>query len=381
MRKQALVRLLIACMAFGGFALIAEISEAGEPRHVIVYADTESFCGWPANNGIWIWDGREILAGFTLGTYEVKKGHNIAAPYRSVLARSLDGGEHWEMTDPDNFVGDGDAELSFPGGVDFTDSGFVLRPVGIGYLASERKQGAFFISQDRGKKWQGPYCLGSLAECEELRGAELTQRVDYIVNGPEDCLLMLSARKPDGWGTDRVFCARTTDGGLTFNFVTWVVPLSDPYRAVMPTTVRCSATKLVTVIRRRDMDKNDCWIDAYVTQDNGNHWSHLSRVADTGSSNGNPPSLVRLSDGRLCCVYGNRSKRKLFYRYSTDEGATWGQEHLLREGYDSGQNDQDFGYCRLVQREDGRLVVIYYWASPEHPQQHIAASIWEPNDQ
>jgi hypothetical protein len=39
---------------------------------------------------------------------------------------------------------------------------------------------------------------------------------------------------------------------------------------------------------------------------------------------------------------------------------------------------KDLGYCRLVQNANGEIVAIYYWASPENTQQHIAASIWLP---
>jgi len=56
----------------------------------------------------------------------------------------------------------------------------------------------------------------------------------------------------------------------------------------------------------------------------------------------------------------------------------WGPELVLRGGYHSLEDDEDFGYPRLVQRSDGRVVVMYYWASAEHPTQHIAATIWEP---
>ena len=43
-------------------------------------------------------------------------------------------------------------------------------------------------------------------------------RTDYLVNGPPDCLLFLTASKADG-REGRPFAARTTDGGLS-----WRVP-------------------------------------------------------------------------------------------------------------------------------------------------------------
>jgi hypothetical protein len=34
----------------------------------------------------------------------------------------------------------------------------------------------------------------------------------------------------------------------------------------------------------------------------------------------------------------------------------------------------------MVQRPDGRLVTIYYYNTLERSEQHIAATIWDPND-
>ena len=134
-------------------------------------------------------------------------------------------------------------------------------------------------------------------------------------------------------------------------------------------------------IRRRAVPENTNWVDAYVSNDDGKSWSFLSKVADTGVQNGNPPALLRLRDGRLCCVYGNRSKLQMIARFSKDEGATWGPELVLRDDYQVDSfGDRDLGYPRLVQRRDGKLVAIYYWATEEHPQLHIAATIWQPRN-
>ena len=60
-------------------------------NHTIVYEQPGMFAAWPANNGVWHWDGKEILVGFTVGEFEEKRGHNINEPYRSLLARSTEG--------------------------------------------------------------------------------------------------------------------------------------------------------------------------------------------------------------------------------------------------------------------------------------------------
>ncbi|MHC4527252.1 MAG: sialidase family protein [Planctomycetota bacterium] len=198
------------------------------------------------------------------------------------------------------------------------------------------------------------------------------------INGRDDCFMFMSARKPDTGTRDRAFCARTTDGGKTFKFVAWINPEEvETVRGAMPSTVRISKTKLVSALRRKYPDQ---WVDVFVSDDNGASWRFSSKVADTGHWNGNPPALVRLKDGRLCCAYGNRSKKAMIAKYSCDEGATWGDEVVLRDDYQVDSfDDPDLGYPRLVQRADGRLVCMYYWATKEHPHHHIAATIWDPD--
>jgi len=102
-------------------------------------------------------------------------------------------------------------------------------------------------------------------------------------------------------------------------------------------------------------------------------------VGSAGVQNGNPPALAKLRDGRLCCVYENRALLKMLARFSEDDGATWGPEIVFRDDYQVDSfGDRDLGYPRLVQRPDGKLVAIYYWATKQHPQLHIAATIWDP---
>jgi hypothetical protein len=103
-------------------------------------------------------------------------------------------------------------------------------------------------------------------------------------------------------------------------------------------------------------------------------------VADTDTlhlHNGNPPSLVRLDDGRLVCVYGFRSPPwSLCARVSADEGRTWGSELILRAG---GRNF-DLRYPRSVLRSDGQIVTVYWFNTDERPESHIRTVIWHPDE-
>lgn len=344
-------------------------------KHIVVYGKPGRYAGWPANNGIWMWDGREILVGCTEGRYATQEGlHHIEKPYRSLLCRSLDGGETWKSEAPHPFVDEGAKLPDCAGPVDFTHPDFAMRVVGDLYHGSEQKQGGFFVSYDRGKTWQGMYRFGDLTALPQIYGQVITSRTDYVVVGKRECLVMMSAQSSSM--ADRTFCVRTCDGGRTFRFVGWMVPPEDPFRGVMPSTVCCSGGKLVAAVRRSNRPANDvCWIDAYESTDGGKTWRCLSRVGDTGTSNGNPPALCRLSDGRLCCVYGRRDWKRIVARFSADDGITWTRETIIRKF--AGERS-DFGYPRLVQRADGHLIALYYWASEAHPHQHIEATIWKP---
>jgi hypothetical protein len=341
-------------------------------KNVIVFDELGRFSAWPANNGVWIW-GDEILVGFEHCYYRYSKnGHSRDndKPQFKYLARSTDGGETWKIEDPGNYVDDGEPVTACKGDIDFTHPDFAARVNG----------NEFWVSYARGKTWQGPYRI------PDFGGRELTSRTDYIVNGPKDCFFFFSAKEPqvEAGLQDRTFCARTTDGGKSINFLSWMTQNIE-VRSVMPATVRISQNQLISAMRRRHdiqrkgvPDKGKNWIDVYSSDDNGRSWQSLSKVADTdrGKRNGNPPSMVRLEDGRLCVAYGYRATPYgIRAKISSDNGKTWSKEILLRK---DGLN-WDIGYCRMVQRSDGNLVTIYYFSTEKNPEQHIAATIWEPD--
>jgi len=350
-----------------------------DAEHYIVYYDPGKWAAVPANNGhngpYWQW-GEEILVGFTVGTFKNRSsGHQVdnEQPLESWLARSTDGGKTWAAWKPDNYAGLPYKDVpSHPGNIDFTQEGFVMRVEGTGYHGN--KGPWWFYSMDKGETWQGPFAFTGLMSHPELEGMELTSRTAYIVNGPHELYLFMSARPKSQEGTDKVFLAKTVDGGRTFSFVSWIVPPSDPYRAVMPAPVRLSESKIVVAIRRRSTANN--WIDCYVSYDNGMTWSFLSKVDDIGGFNGNPPALIRLKDGRLVCVYGNRSDKCIIAKYSEDEGKTWSIGYIIRDDFQSVNGWPDLGYPRLFQRPDGRLVAVYFWCTKSRPQTHIEATVF-----
>lgn len=368
-------------------------SPASPPRrgsamqHGIVANMPERFAGWPANNGVWVW-GNEILVGFSDGAFVEQRGHNIEGKsddtpsVKSLLARSYDGGKTWKVEYPTGYVTFRAHTRPIEQPVPFQSAGFAMRIIGIGYHGVQNPEGGFYTSTDKGKTWQGAFSFGALMQDPHLTEMEFTARTSYLVTGEHSCLLFASARpQKHGGGRDKTFCTETTDGGKTFRFLSWIVPFSEPNRAVMPTVVRLADGSLVALLRRRNPNDKaiPCWIDCYLSSDEARTWRFASRVGETGKENGNPPALVALKDGRLCCVYGNRTTAKMLMRVSADQGATWGEEQTLRDDFKpDAYHDNDFGYPRLVQTRDGSLVAMYYWATQENPHQHIAFTRWKP---
>ncbi len=337
--------------------------------NVIVFREEGRFAGWPANNGIWNW-GQEIVVGFNLGYHlDKESGHTIDGnrPQVPRLARSLDGGMTWKMEVP-SFLNSEDKERPLtdcPGGIDFTQSNFAMM---IRMQKGSNGYSYFYWSHDRCKTWQGPYQLPKF----DRKG--MISRTDYIIDGPHSMTACLTAPKADGvegWP----LCVRTNDGGKTWEQQSWIGKEPDPGGyAIMPTTVRLSPNELFTYIRCRSSGKETrkWWIEPYRSLDNGLSWS--LEKDNTIDNAGNPAHMVKLKDGRLALTYGFRhAPYGIRARLSEDKGKTWSSEIILR---DDGGN-WDLGYPRTIQRDDGKMVTIYYFNDAQSKYRYIAATIWD----
>jgi len=350
--------------------LVAGACVAQQPaavKNVIVFKEAGRFGGWPANNGIWSW-GDEIVVGFVDGTFKkTDRGHAIDGSQASFIrfARSLDGGETWK-SDRAPFMDEQAREkdpVELTSAVDFTNPNFAMR---VRMNGNGREPARIYYSADRCKTWQGPYKLPLFDQPRSLA------RTDYVVNGKHDLIAFITAAKQDN-REGRVFVTRTKDGGKTWQFVSWIGPEPSGF-AIMPSSVRLSPNRILTSIRRKEGPQH--FIDAYLSEDNGKTWTFLNKpVESAGGSQGNPPAMIQLKDGRLAMTYGYRSEPYgMRARLSDDGGRTWGPEIILRD--DAGC--WDLGYPRTVQRSDGKIVTIYYYNDDLYSERYIAATIWDP---
>lgn len=355
-----------------------------EIEHAIVFSEKERFAGWPANNGIWGW-GNEILVGFVEADYKESKGLHTYDPTtaKHKYARSKDGGESWTIEDAyehgqtawahDNNVSEEQAKsptVLNEGISDFTNPDFLIT-----FQRHNNHNGPthFYYSNDRGIDWEGAYMFPNL----ETDG--IASRTDYIIDGEKEMGVFLTVAKSDE-KEGRVAFARTKDGGVNWEIVSWIGDEPEGFY-IMPSSLRLSSSKLLTVIRTRTAEGLDL-LTSYMSSDDGVTWEKLKDpVADTGKG-GSPAALLKMRDGRLALSYIYRSNygSRVNIRFSSDEGLTWSDEIVLRHG--DGAN-RDCGYPRMVEREDGKLVLVYYWNNVNkegaHPYRYIASTIFDPN--
>jgi hypothetical protein len=362
-------------------------------EHVTIYRQGGRYAGWPANYGMWLFDDEVVLV-FTAGYHMAGGGFHTrdrTRPFSTLQARSLDGGITWHVgampcqipgnraLSADEHVSEGlrldevldgihAPELS-PGRIDFTHVDFAMMCARTGLRAGSRS--VFYYSVDRCQSWHGPFRLPAFGQ------PGIAARTDYIIRGPQECILFLTAAKRNG-DEGRVFCAQTIDGGASFRFLSWIGPEPQGF-AIMPANVCLPDRRILVAVRCCENPGSFAasrhWIDLYASDDAGTSWTYLCRpVPDTGTG-GNPPALTKLMDGRLCLTYGYRSEPfGIRARLSQDGGNTWSHDIILRD--DGGCHD--LGYPRTVQRPDGALVTAYYFNDEPDGERYIAATLWRP---
>lgn len=310
--------------------------------HIDVYHRRGAFAGWPANYGLWSW-GQEVLSVFAVGRvgpkgdiHELDREH----PFRPCRARSLDGGMTWK---PETFHGHvpGGASLSadehieielkvrpqinrwtlaaLNDPIDFLDSETTVMCARTGL--AEDSVSWFYVGRSRGRRWEGPYAFAGL-------NLPISARTDIVPLGQNEALFLLTTAESDG-REGHVFCARSLDGGRSFEFMGMVGEEPAGYR-IMPSSIAVKGGTVVTATRcaRRD---GDGWIEVFSSTDEGRQWSRLGVAVDDTGPGGNPPALAVLGDGRLALAYGCREQPfGIRLRLSEEAGKSWGDEQIVR---------------------------------------------------
>ena len=282
------------------------------------------------------------MFGFLTGTYGPSSEgyHPLMKPYTKLQARSLNGGQTWNIETP-NVDLNCSQEPSEAPEFDLTKS--IIRGCGVYDTGGDDcvEHGGFYLSHDRGKEWLGPYKFTGLEKVFD--GYECTTRTCVIDNK-----LFMSRRKIGVFASDDTFEAY--HDGKNFHFKRWVC--RDLNRATMPSVTEFNG-HLYCALRRRSVHSN-CLIEVFKFTD---RWNSCGVVGRTGKYNGNPPALSNV-DGYLVCAYGHRSTKSMMYAIS-DNGVTW-SNFIMR-----GTTRYDIGYPQLFKLNNKELLCVYYWSDDD----------------
>lgn len=366
--------------------------------HAVVYRHDDEFTAWPFTMGFWETGSGELVSNFmTLDadySDPAKISHDLLGERRGrgsriVTVRSSDRGRSWSEPAFDAYpsIRASDtgrpADLSEWGPFDFTEGDLL---VGNSTTDFGKPEGRSFVrvSRDAGRSWT-PAAELPLDGLPSLLGINST-----LVRPDGRCLLFLTSVSKDGW-TRRPLVYASTDDGTEFHFVSFITPKEDPFGAAdgdwtstyrfgghrwfYPRGVLLRSGRILCTLRSQRDPRGVMWTEVYASDDGGLTWQFRSRVNDFGA----PGSLVAMEDGRIVVVYGYRQKPYgIRAVVSEDEGATWGQEIIVRD--DGGS--WDLGYPNAFEVEPGKIGAIYYFNSAGDAVQanggvrHISRSIF-----
>ena len=375
-------------------------------EHRIVYREPGIFAGWPANHGLWQQDGR-IIVGFETGLMSLDGGfHSIvrSSAVTPIMAETLDGGETWRCWEPC-----GELELRndrrFLSAYEQQrcESSLLVQTTAVDFrscltkfrmLSTSRGSSYVNYSHDCGATWDGPFRLEGNAVDTMMGRVGIAARTSYLTDQDDGryCLAFMSASKKSDDREGQPFCIETRDGGITWDFLSWIDNPPFGGFGIMPSALRCDDGSILCAVRWREVQDYQMYgcddapllsgIICYKSDDNAHSWRKVSVPVRGLASAGNPPDMVRLPDGRVALVYGRRASslhlslvsNAIMVQMSEDDGLTWSDPKTIRDG----AGCHDMGYTRSAVWSDGKVITVYYWNDEPDGERYVAATIWEP---
>ena len=69
--------------------------------------------------------------------------------------------------------------------------------------------------------------------------------------------------------------------------LSWINEFPEGYD-IMPSSIQLKNGNILTAIRSKGSKLENCWIDLFISKDNGLSWKYLSRPVDSTGKGGNP---------------------------------------------------------------------------------------------
>ena len=372
-------------------------------EHIVVHKGADYHCAFPEiirlQNGDLVTSFRDspVMASDTGGSppgaeAEAPAHHHRHPDSRAALVRSTDDGLTWDpATRAVINASDGTRDLNLgmisqvsSGELIFNDMQLLVnvteaRAAELGtdrriHVPRDRAYGAMVFdslylvrSIDNGQTWGNPEAFG----ISSLDYYTHTGQTGVVELPDGTWLLILNGHCAPG-EPDRVYVARSTDGGRTWGHPSTVAYDPERKRAFHePPMIRLSSGKLLTVMRTHSFPRvagSDFLYQAFST-DGGWVWQGLKRTPMWGY----PSHLLELRSGRILCSYGYRREpfgvRAVI---SEDEGESWDFDNEIVIRGDGPH--RDLGYPAAVQLNDGRVLVTYYFPDTDGIR-YIAGSI------
>ena len=364
-------RSLIIASALG-FALIGFPASRADDKVAEIKPDHQSVV--VADAGLWpnlvtLPKGRLLMAGFNQPSHTLKPGDTDCWD-------SIDGGKTWRLR---GTVAKRSDETSnrVHFAVGLTAKGDLLAIAGgMGDAADKTGkrrllQPVVTRSTDEGKTWE---TLGDFDAGFEHKYAAIPYgTISTGKDGSLRALVYMTTRKDvtafnDAGNPFAAYMVRSDDDGKT-----WGKPALVGKDINETTALHLGDGEWVAAARTDERPDPEFGqeVRQYRSTDDGKTWK------DEGLLTGyhrHPAHLLRLKDGRVLLSYGNRKEPGIEVRFSADKGKTWDKPMRV-----IGLSAGDLGYPSSTEREDGRIVTVFYaQTSPLRMGYHAGAVIWKP---
>jgi Neuraminidase (sialidase) len=236
------------------------------------------------------------------------------------------------------------------------------------------------FSEDQGATWSKPEIIETVEGISSLVSRE--QVVEL-----EDGTLMLSVYTGLANRSDNAYVIRSWDRGRNWQDASLIAADENGKHSVFQgisfneTAILNLGNGKILALLRADSDyhTDDCYmaiggIGQLFQSFSYNAGFSWTKPRPTGIF-GQPAHLLRLRDGRILCTYGYR-KQPFGVKavISDDNGSTWNTEQTVT--LKQGCQFWDMGYPVSDQRNDGKIVTVYYW-NDEEKTRFIESVIWE----
>lgn len=371
------------------------LRHAKRVEHAVVYRRENEFASHPYVRGFWETAAGHLICNFSVATVDYRGDPNRLAHTglvngpggrRAMTMRSEDRGRSWTIANQDPGRPNNDVMVPRPGidgrpaplegigPVDFLDRNVLVSNFNHQYMAQDplirdyyndlrrtvdapERQVFFRISKDAGHTWSRSAMLPN----DGFYSLAATESATIRPDG--HCLLFLNAVTVQGQQS-RPVVYRSMDDGTNFHFMSFVAPRDSRYEGLTlmyPRGLMLPGGRLLCTLRLDRDWAGDMWTEVHASDDGGRTWGFLSRATDFGA----PGAPLRLRDGRLVLIYGQRLTPGIRAVVSEDEGRTWSGEIIVRD--DGGS--WDVGYPRAWEAAPGVIGVIYYYNTSDDPVQ------------